>query len=50
LWTVDLTLAPGAYEYLFVVDGCWRPDPNATETTPNPFGEHNAVLRVNAIL
>ena len=49
LWMVELPLSPGADEYLFVVDGCWRQDHNATETTPNPFGELNAVVRVNAM-
>jgi 1,4-alpha-glucan branching enzyme len=46
LWSVELELAPGNYEYLFVVDGCWRLDPAASETVPNPFGGQNAVLRV----
>ena len=49
LWMAELPLSPGAYEYLFVVDGCWRPDPNAMETSPNPFGTLNSVLRVNAM-
>lgn len=48
LWVIELKLPPGAYEYRFVVDGCWCDDPNATETVPNPFGGHNAVLRVAA--
>ena len=47
LWSIELPLRPGTYEYLFVVDGCWRPDPNATGTTPNPFGALNSVLRVS---
>lgn len=45
-WTIDLELAPGVHEYRFVVDGSWCSDPGATETTPNPFGGENAVLRV----
>jgi 1,4-alpha-glucan branching enzyme len=48
LWTIELELPPGTYEYRFVVDGCWCDDPNATETTPNLFGGHNGVLRVSA--
>ena len=43
-WVVELPLAPGRYEYLFVVDGTWIPDPNATESVPNPFGGKNSVL------
>ena len=30
-WAKALTLAPGRYEYRFLVDGEWRDDPTATE-------------------
>ena len=43
-WRGELKLAPGRYEYLFVVDGKWLPDPFARETAPNPFGGTNCVL------
>lgn len=46
-WAVELYLAPGTYEYRFVIDGCWCDDPAATEYVPNPFGSYNAVLRVS---
>jgi 1,4-alpha-glucan branching enzyme len=46
-WLKDLALAPGVYEYRLVVDGRWMADPQASETTPNPFGEVNSVLKVN---
>ena len=46
-WLSELKLSPGRYEYLFVVDGCWLPDPAAPETAPNPFGGWNSVLSVN---
>ena len=42
----DLTVDPGRYEYLFVVDGQWVPDPKAKETVRNPFGGANSVLTV----
>jgi hypothetical protein len=45
-WIGDLSVKPGKYEYLFVVDGNWIPDPNATESVPNPFGGLNSVLTV----
>jgi 1,4-alpha-glucan branching enzyme len=45
-WVKELALPPGVYEYRIVVDGEWMPDPRASETTPNPFGEMNSVLRV----
>lgn len=47
-WHVDLRLAPGDYEYLFVVNGCWMPDPACAEGRPNPYGGENSVLRVRA--
>ena len=45
-WLGDLKVAPGRYEYLFVVDGQWLPDPNARESVQNPFGGRNSVLTV----
>jgi 1,4-alpha-glucan branching enzyme len=45
-WAKELTLVPGAYEYLFVVDGQWTTDPAANESVANPFGGRNSVLRV----
>ena len=47
-WIGDLTVDPGKYEYLFVVDGQWLPDPNAKESVQNPFGGRNSVLVVSA--
>ncbi|MEY2429670.1 MAG: hypothetical protein QOJ40_2555 [Verrucomicrobiota bacterium] len=43
-WAGDLTVKPGRYEYLFVVDGQWLPDPNAKENVQNPYGGKNSVL------
>ena len=37
----------GRYEYLFVVDGQWLPDPNARESVQNPYGGTNSVLTVS---
>ena len=46
-WQGELKLTPGRYEYLFVVDGTWLPDPAACEAAPNPFGGWNSILSVN---
>ena len=46
-WVGNLTIGPGRYEYLFVVDGQWLTDPNARETVDNPFGGKNSVLVVS---
>ena len=47
-WKGDLKLGPGRYEYLFVVDGQWLPDPNAKEAVLNPYGGTNSVLVIPA--
>jgi len=41
-----LTLAPGRYEYKFVVDGEWVADAEADEMVANPYGTKNSVLVV----
>lgn len=47
-WAKELALPPGTYEYCVVVDGDYLPDPQARQTTPNPFGGVNSVLSVQA--
>lgn len=47
-WAKNLLLSPGTYEYCLVVDGEWRPDPQASKTIANPFGGLNSVLQVVA--
>ena len=46
MWGVRLELPPGRYEYQFVVDGRWMPDPNAEESARNDSGGVNSVLIV----
>jgi 1,4-alpha-glucan branching enzyme len=46
-WFQELLLPPGVYEYQFLIDGKWLPDPQGPKTTPNPFGEVNSVLEVS---
>lgn len=45
-WLRALWLPSGTHEYLFVVDGAWVFDPNATDYVPNVFGGMNSVLEV----
>jgi 1,4-alpha-glucan branching enzyme len=45
-WKAKVTLAPGRYEYRFVVDGQWITDPNCKETVRNDYGSTNSVLVV----
>lgn len=44
LWERVITLAPGRYEYRFVVDGQWCNDPRCTAHVPNPYGGENCVV------
>ena len=41
-----LRLAPGRYEYKFVVDGRWEPDMANAQCVPDSFGGINNVLEV----
>jgi 1,4-alpha-glucan branching enzyme len=43
VWKVSVSLAPGRYEYRFLVDGSWQDDPACTERSPNSFGAANCV-------
>ena len=45
-WLKELSLAPGQYEYQYVVDGKWINDPRAVKSTPNAYGGRNSVLVV----
>jgi 1,4-alpha-glucan branching enzyme len=45
-WQVTLTLKPGRYQYKFIVDGEWMPDPTAKQNVYNKFGTLNSVLEV----
>ena len=45
-WRVDVWLAPGSYEYGFIVDGQWQKDPRATAWVANDFGYSNGVLQI----
>jgi 1,4-alpha-glucan branching enzyme len=46
LWTRELELPFGRYEYQFVIDDRWKPDGASKETVFNPFGGLNSVITV----
>lgn len=47
VWTVTVALAPGEYQYLFVVDGeRWIQDPRAHAQVEDEFGHSNSLLVV----
>jgi len=45
-WTKIVTLAPGRYEYKFLVDGQWQNDPGNDQMVHNSFGTVNNILNV----
>jgi len=47
-WEKRLALAPGRYQYKFVVDGEWIHNAGAQENVPNHYGSLNSVLDVHA--
>lgn len=47
IWTGEITVKPGKYQYVFVIDGKkWIPDPRAKEISKDGFGGINSILDV----
>ena len=46
VYTTRIQLAPGEYQYKFVVDGEWRLDAANPNFVPNSFGSLNSLLKV----
>ena len=46
VYTGRILLAPGEYQYKFVVDGEWRLDAANPNFVPNDFGTLNSLLKV----
>ena len=47
VWTADVPLPPGIYQYTFVIDGSeWLPDPRAVSQVDDGFGQMNSLLIV----
>ena len=47
VYTAVLALAPGAYEYKFVIDGTWCIDPECADWVQNSHGTLNSVKHVS---
>ena len=47
-WAVRVELRPGRHQYKFVVDGEWRPDPQARENVADGHGALNSVIELPA--
>jgi hypothetical protein len=49
-WSLFYPLAPGSYEYKFVLDGTrWVPDPRNPNSVPDGFDGRNSVVVVPAV-
>jgi len=46
IWSIDIRLLPGRYEYNFIVDGNWVQDTSSPEMVTNPFGTQNSVIMI----
>jgi 1,4-alpha-glucan branching enzyme len=46
IWSVTLRLAPGSYEYKFLIDDRWVEDPENPRKAPDPHGGYNSVCVV----
>ena len=46
IWRTTVALEPGEHHYRFLVDGEWRDDPECPLRVANPFGGHDAVLKL----
>lgn len=46
VYTASVSLAPGTYEYKFVIDGTWCADPDCADWVQNDHGTLNSVKHV----
>lgn len=46
IWSIDLGLKPGKYQYKYIVDGQWKTDPSNRISVRNPFGSENSIKEV----
>ena len=46
LYEASVKLAPGTYQYKFVIDGTWCADPENANAVPNGHGTFNSVVVV----
>jgi len=46
IWTITVKLAPGSYQYKYVVDGQWTKDPYSPGDAPDGYGGRNGQFDV----
>ena len=45
-FVANVAVAPGSYEYKFIVDGDWQVDPDNSAWALNPYGTLNSLMVV----
>jgi len=45
-WSKSVYLAPGTYQYRFLIDDVWVADQNNSNQIKNPFGGRNSVIKI----
>ena len=46
IYSATVKLAPGTYQYKFIIDGTWCADPENANAVPNDQGTFNSVVEV----
>jgi 1,4-alpha-glucan branching enzyme len=46
IWSITVKLAPGSYQYKYVIDGKWTQDPYGPEEAADGFGGRNSKFEV----
>ncbi|HUJ09236.1 MAG TPA: glycogen-binding domain-containing protein [Verrucomicrobiae bacterium] len=46
VWMASVALKPGRYQYKFIVDDKWTPDPDNPDQTDDGYGGSNSVVNV----
>jgi hypothetical protein len=46
MWSINVSLPPGTYQYKFVIDGQWTKDPHSPSDAPDGFGGRNGKFDV----
>lgn len=47
MWKTNIRPLPGRYEYKFLVDHQWMPDPENTNRVQDEYGNENSVLELD---
>jgi 1,4-alpha-glucan branching enzyme len=47
IWRKTVMVAPGTYEYKFMVDGRWESDPKNENYSINCYGTRNSLIQIS---